>query len=117
MNRGDRRERIFRDAADRQRFVETLGEVCAKTGWQVHASVLRPNPFHWVVETPQPNRVAGRKGLLDTDTGRFNRRPKLFGHLSSGRSKSLIVDRSGSGYLKSVGDYVHLNPALAKLVG
>jgi hypothetical protein len=35
MNRGDRRERIFIDDADRQRFVETLGEVCAKTGWQV----------------------------------------------------------------------------------
>jgi hypothetical protein len=33
-----------------------------------------------------------------------------------GRYKSLIVDGSGSGYLKSVGDYVHLNPARAKLV-
>ena len=111
MNRGDRRERIFMDDADRQRFVETLGEVCAKTDWQVHASVLRPNHFHWVVETPQPNQVAGMKWLLGTYTSRFNRRPKLIGHLFSGRSKSLIVDGSGSGYLKSVGDYVHLNPA------
>jgi REP element-mobilizing transposase RayT len=51
MNRGDRRELIFMDDVDRQRFVETLGEVCAKTGWQVHASVLMPNHFHWVVET------------------------------------------------------------------
>jgi REP element-mobilizing transposase RayT len=51
MNRGDRREPIFMDDADRQRFVETLGEVCTKTGWQVHASVLMPNHFHWVVET------------------------------------------------------------------
>ena len=33
MNRGDRRELIFIDDADRQRFVETLGEVSAKTGW------------------------------------------------------------------------------------
>jgi hypothetical protein len=33
-----------------------------------------------------------------------------------GRYKSMIVDGSGSGYLKSVGDYVHLNPARAKLV-
>jgi REP element-mobilizing transposase RayT len=32
MNRGDRREPIFRDKADRQRFVETLAEACAKTG-------------------------------------------------------------------------------------
>ena len=75
-----------------------------------------PNHFHWVVETPQPNLVAGMKWLLGTYTSRFNRRHKLFGHLFSGRYKSLIVDGSGSGYLKSVGDNVHLNPARAKLV-
>jgi len=107
MNRGDRREQIFMDDADRQRFVETLGEVCAKTGWQIHAYVVMPNHFHWVVETPQPNRVAGMKWLLGTYTSRFNRRHKLFGHLFSGRYKSLIGDGSGSGYLKSVSDYVH----------
>jgi REP element-mobilizing transposase RayT len=116
MNRGDRRELIFMDDADRQRFVDTLGEACAKTGWQVHAYVLMPNHFHVVVETPQPNLVAGMKWLLGTYTSRFNRRHKLFGHLFSGRYKSLIVDGSGNGYLKSVGDYVHLNPARAKLV-
>ena len=116
MNRGDRRELIFMDDADRQRFIDTLGEACAKTGWQVHAYVLMPNHFHWVVETPQPNMVAGMKWLLGTYTSRFNRRHTLFGQLFSGRYKSLIVDGSGSGYLKSVGDYVHLNPARAKLV-
>jgi hypothetical protein len=42
MNRGDRRELIFIDDADRQRFVDTLGEACAKTGWQVEvASISR----------------------------------------------------------------------------
>ena len=115
-SRVSRREPIFRDDADRQRFVETLAEVCAKTGWQVHAYVLMPNHFHLVVETPQPNLVAGMKWFLGTYTSRFNRRHKLFGHLFSGRYKSLIVDGSGSGYLKSVCDYVHLNPARAKLV-
>ena len=116
MNRGDRREPIFKDDTDRQRFIETLGEACAKTGWQVHAYVLMPNHFHLVVETPQPNLVAGMKWFLGTYTSRFNWRHKLFGHLFSGRYKSLIVDGSGSGYLKSVCDYVHLNPARAKLV-
>jgi REP element-mobilizing transposase RayT len=116
MNRGDRREPIFKDDADRQRFVETLAEACAKTGWQVHAYVLMPNHFHLVVETPQPNLVAGMKWFLGTYTGRFNRRHKLFGHLFSGRYKSLFVDGSGGGYLKSVCDYVHLNPARAKRV-
>ena len=31
LNRGDRREPIFRDDADRKRSLETLGETCAKT--------------------------------------------------------------------------------------
>ena len=116
INRGDRREEIFKDDPDRERFLATLGEVCVKTGWQVHALCLMPNHFHLVVETPQGNLVAGMKWLLGTYTARFNRRHKMFGHLFSGRYKALIVDGSGTGYLKTVCDYVHLNPARAKLV-
>ena len=37
MHRGDRREPVFHDDADRRRFVVTLGEACARTDWQVHA--------------------------------------------------------------------------------
>ena len=37
LNRGDRREPIFRDELDHRRFLATLGETCAKTGWQIHA--------------------------------------------------------------------------------
>ena len=116
MNRGDRREPIFKDDGDQQRFLDTLGGACAKTGWQVHALCLMPNHFHLVIETPQANLVAGMKWLLGTYTSGFNRRHKQFGHLFSGRYKSLIVEGSGDGYLKSVCDYVHLNPARAKML-
>src|SRR5436309_13142792 len=116
MNRGDRRESIFHDDADRQRFIETLGEACGKTGWQVHAYCLMPNHFHLVLETPQPNLVAGMKWFLGTYTSRFNRRHKLFGHLFSGRYKAMIVDSATPGYLKTACDYVHLNPVRARLL-
>lgn len=116
MNRGDRREPIFKDDRDRGTFLSTLGEACAKTGWQIHALCLMLNHFHLVVETPQSNLVAGMKWFLGTYTARFNRRHKLFGHLFSGRYKALIVDGSGNGYHKTVCDYVHLNPARAKLL-
>lgn len=116
MNRGDRREPVFRDDEDRLCFLGTLGEACGKTGWQVHALCLMPNHFHLVLETPRGNLVAGMKWFLGTYTGRFNRRHKVFGHLFSGRYKALVVDGSGNGYLKTVCDYVHLNPARAKLI-
>src|SRR6202011_2812493 len=50
-------------------------------------------------------------------TMRFNRRHKLSGHLFAGRYKSLLVDGATSGYLRTVCDYVHLNPVRAKLLG
>src|SRR6266511_3745625 len=64
MNRGDQRENIFKDDEDRQKFLSTLSEACAKTGWQVHAYCLMRNHFHLVAETPQPNLVFGMKWLL-----------------------------------------------------
>src|SRR5271163_3642115 len=116
MNRGDRREPVFHDDTDRKRFVTTLSEACRKTDWQVHAYCLMNNHFHLVVETPDANLVAGMRWFLSTCTARFNRRHKLFGHLFSGRYKSLIVDGSGDGYLRTVCNYVHLNPVRAKLL-
>jgi putative transposase len=116
LNRGDRREAIFLDNQDRQRFLETLAEACAKTDWQVLAYCLMPNHFHLVLETPQPNLVAGMKWLLGTYTNRFNWRHKLSGHLFGGRYKALVVDGATPGYLKTACDYVHLNPVRAGLL-
>ena len=115
-NRGDRREPIFRDDEDRREFIATLGEACAKTGWQVYALGLMNNHFHLVIATPRGNLVAGMKWLLGTYTGRFNRRYRWCGHLFSGRYKALIVDGEATRYLKTACDYVHLNPVRAKLL-
>ncbi len=102
INRGDRREAIFKDDQDYVGFLQTLGQACGKALWQVHAYCLMRNHFHLVIETPQPTLVAGMKWLLGTYTNRFNRRHRQFGHLFSGRYKALVVDGSGDGYLKTV---------------
>ncbi|MBC8094927.1 MAG: transposase [Akkermansiaceae bacterium] len=73
MNRGDRREAIFLTDADRELFLETLGQTCEKTGWQVHAYCLMPNHFHLVVETPRANLVLGMKWFLGTYTSERKR--------------------------------------------
>jgi hypothetical protein len=54
--------------------------------------------------------------LLGVYTKRFNIRHKLCGHVFAGRYKALPVDGSGNGYLRTVCDYVHLNPARAGVI-
>ena len=116
LSRGDRREDIFWDERDRQLFLQLLEATCARTGWQVHAYCLMSNHFHLVVETPRANLVSAMKWLLGTYTMRFNRRRRLSGHLFAGRYKSLLIDESDPFYLRAVCDYVHLNPARARLI-
>lgn len=46
MSRGDQRDDIFFDDADRHDFIKTLAEVCQKADWQVHAFCLMRNHYH-----------------------------------------------------------------------
>ena len=116
MSRGDRRQAIFSDDTDRHAFLSLLERTCEKTGWQVHAFVLMGNHFHLVVETPQPNLRVGMQWLLGVYTQAYNRRHAFWGHLFGGRYKARLVDERDACYLRTVCDYVHLNPARAGLV-
>ena len=116
MARGNQGRAIFKDDGDRQRFLETLGEACDKTGWRIHAYVLMGNHYHLLIETPEGNLVAGMKWLQGTYTQRYNGRHKVLGHLFQGRYKAVPVEAANAGYLESVSTYIHLNPARAGLI-
>lgn len=116
MSRGDRREDIFLDVTDRERFVQLLGRACGKSGWEVHAYCLMSNHWHAVIETPQANLASGMQWLLGTYTQSFNRRHRQWGHLFGGRYKAQLVDERSCAYLRCACDYVHLNPRRAGLV-
>ena len=92
MGKGDRRGAIFLDDKDRERFLETPGEACDKTGWRVHAYVLLGNHYHLMVQTPSANLVRGMSWLQGTYTVRFNRRHSMSGHLFQERYKAVVVD-------------------------
>lgn len=114
--RGNQGRAIFKDDRDRQRFLETLGEACEKTGWRIHAYVLMGNHYHLLTETPEANLVAGMKWLQGTYTQRYNGRHQIYGHLFQGRYKAVPVEAANAGYLEAVSTYIHLNPVRAGLI-
>ncbi len=115
MSRGNRRDEICRDDKNRELFLETLAEVCARTGWIIHAYVLMDNHYHILLETPEPNLVVGMKWFQGTYTQRFNASHKVRGHLFQGRYKAMLVDSGSDAYFPIVSSYIHLNPARARL--
>jgi REP element-mobilizing transposase RayT len=114
--RGNRREAIFMDDRDREWFLQTLGQACAKTGWRVHAWVLMSNHYHLMVETPEANLVAGMQWLQNTITRRFNVKHGGWGRVFGDRYKAIIVEGESRFYYESLWDYIHLNPVRAGMI-
>jgi REP element-mobilizing transposase RayT len=115
VSRGNRNGLLFADDSDRESFLKALDEARRKTLWRIHAYVLMPDHFHLILKTPEANLVAGMQWFLGTYTSRFNVRHGLRGHLFAGRYKATPIDPRGP-YLQTALDYVHLNPARAKLI-
>ncbi len=114
--RGDRREAIFKDDRDRRTFLKTLAEVCERTGWRVRSYVLMDNHYHLLLHTPEPNLVRGMQWFQGTYTARSNARHCERGHLFQGRYKAIPIESEAGSYGRTVSDYIHLNPARARVV-
>ncbi len=117
MARGNQGRDIYAEDRDRKLWLQTLGEACEKTGWRIHAWVMMGNHYHLLLETPEPNLVAGMKWFQGTYTQRYNCRHGLMGHLYQGRYKALVVEGTQGSCLAVVSTYIHLNPARAGLIG
>ena len=110
-SRGDRREDIYLNDADRQRWLDLLGEVCVRHNWLCHAYCLMDNHFHIVIETVDGNLSAGMRQLNGVYTQWHNRTHGRVGHVFQGRFKAIIVQRES--YLLELARYVVLNPVRA----
>jgi REP element-mobilizing transposase RayT len=112
MARGDGGKNIFEDDKDRFAWTDLMEKAHGRFGWRVHAWVLMGNHFHVLLETPEPNLVAGMKWVLGVYSQGWNRRRARRGHVFQGRYKAVVVngEEADGSYFKIVADYIHLNP-------
>jgi putative transposase len=113
-SRGDRREDIYLDDADREVFLEVLAEVCDRFRWVCHAYCLMSNHYHLLIETRESTLAKGMRQLNGVFTQRSNRRHHRVGHVFQGRYKAILVQKET--YLLELARYVVLNPVRAGMV-
>lgn len=106
--RGNARQEIFRQDADRLRFLESLSERVERYGVRLYVYCLMSNHVHLLMETPNGNLSEFMGSLLTSYCTYFNLRHRRTGHLLENRYKSPLVE--GDEYLLKLCRYVHLNP-------
>lgn len=112
--RGNRRELIFEDNEDHQKFLLLLDEVCNTYNWVCHAYCLMGNHYHLMIETPDANLSRGMRQLNGVYTQSFNRKHNRVGHVFQGRYKAILVEKQS--YLLELARYIVLNPVRSQMV-
>jgi putative transposase len=114
MARGNERRSVFRDDADRLRYLDRLAHYRAKFSFRLLAYCLMDNHVHLALETGKAPLSQIMAGLQSSYTQYFNRRHHRVGHLFQGRYKALLVDKDL--YALGLLRYIHENPVKAGLV-
>ena len=113
-SRGNARQDIFLDQADRLQFLEYLPQCIDRYHWRCHAYCLMGNHYHLLVETLLPTLSRGMRHLNGSYTQSYNRRYHRVGHLFQGRYKAILVQKDS--YLLELARYIVLNPVRAGMV-
>jgi REP element-mobilizing transposase RayT len=109
--RGIDRQRIFTDNADRDNFLDRLGNVLSETQTACFAWALIPNHFHLLLRTGTTAISTVMRRLLTGYAVSYNFRHRRHGHLFQNRYKSILCQEDA--YLLELVRYIHLNPLRA----
>ncbi len=114
MVRGIERSIIFKGDADRDQFVQRLGDVIQESQTTCYAWSLMSNHFHLLLRTGRTPISIVMRRLLTGYAVWHNRVHKRHGHLFQNRFKSILCQEDP--YLQELVRYIHLNPLRAGLV-
>lgn len=111
ITRGNQRQKIFRDNADYEKYLQILTIYKNRYNHRLFAYVLMGNHVHLLIETGKTPLSKIFQGINQCYTLYFNRRYKTIGHLFQGRYKAILCDWDN--YLLALLKYIHQNPLRA----
>jgi putative transposase len=112
--RGNARQDIFFDDADRYRFYLLLQEGFERYGHRIHAFCLMSNHIHLAIQVGEVSLSRIIQNLAFRYTKWINWRQNRSGHLFQGRFNAVLVDADS--YLLELTRYIHLNPVRAGMI-
>jgi len=111
--RGNRRQPIFHDDADRLCWIGLRNDVLRRFGWRLREYCLMTNHFHLLFETTAPNLALGMHRLNHQYALYFNERHGFEGHLFEKRYWSRLIEAEE--HLAATIAYIAFNPVKSGL--
>jgi putative transposase len=105
--------KIFRDDADRERFLSLLAEEVARRRWTCLAYSLMSTHYHLLIRLEEPNLSRGFQRLNGRYAQWYNREHGRRGHLFERRFRDVMVESEAHRY--EVTRYIHLNATRAHM--
>jgi REP element-mobilizing transposase RayT len=115
MSRGIDGMDLFRDDADRGRFVSLLARNLPHAGCRCYAWVLMNNHYHLLLRPLDSGLIVLMRRINTAYARYYNNRHSRKGYLFQDRYKSLATQEFS--YVRELIRYIHLNPVRAGLIG
>lgn len=113
ITRGNQRQKIFKEPADYDKFLQFLLIYRNRYHYHLNAYVLMSNHVHLLIETGDTPLSKVLQGVNQSYTLYFNHKYKTVGHLFQGRYKAIVCDREA--YMLGLLKYIHENPLRARI--
>ena len=106
-----RRERVFAEEGEAERFLDLVREVKRQDGFVVLAWCVMPSHYHLILRTAEVPLSRSMRLIQGRFAQGYNRRHRTLGSLWQERYKAKVI--RDTAYVRTAIGYVHLNPVVA----
>lgn len=110
-----RRERVFAQPGEAERFLDLVREVKRQDGFAVLAWCVMPSHYHLVLRTAEVPLSRSMRLIQGRFAQGYNRRHRTLGSVWQERYKAKLI--RDTAYVRTAIGYVHLNPVVAGMAG